>query len=327
MVLAACSGAKEQDLPLEQITEESNGKTESPSDETNTTPETTPAETGKPDEVSEPIEILVRDVDGNPVSAVYIQLCNGDICATVKTDEEGKASFTGTEESYEADIYRAPEGLVYSDGKKVVVPGDHLEMTLNREAAAEPDPAVPVDPADPSVPDEPADPSIPDEPIGLGDIDEAYKIEFSSVKYDGGYISSETFADYKLTFINRWEPWCGPCVSEMADIQALYEKYEPLGVNFIGVYADEDGFDDVIEYTGAKYTMVKDTIGFSKISNLGYVPVTCIVDSQGYMLPMLDIADSLTGEFDSGDPLYERTHIGSLPGSSYEAVIKHYLGL
>lgn len=41
------------------------------------------------------------------------------------------------------------------------------------------------------------------------------------------YGNTHTLSDYKgkTVFLNFWATWCGPCQSEMPDIQALYEKY------------------------------------------------------------------------------------------------------
>ena len=41
------------------------------------------------------------------------------------------------------------------------------------------------------------------------------------------YGETHTLSDYagKTVFLNFWAAWCGPCKSEMPEIQALYEKY------------------------------------------------------------------------------------------------------
>ena len=44
---------------------------------------------------------------------------------------------------------------------------------------------------------------------------------------------SHKLEDYKgkVIFLNFWATWCGPCRSEMPEIQKLYEEYlgKPLG--------------------------------------------------------------------------------------------------
>ena len=47
--------------------------------------------------------------------------------------------------------------------------------------------------------------------------------------------NEHTLSDYKgkTVFLNFWATWCGPCRSEMPDIQKLYETYETEGDNAV----------------------------------------------------------------------------------------------
>ena len=44
----------------------------------------------------------------------------------------------------------------------------------------------------------------------------------------------------KVTYIDFWASWCGPCKGEMPSSQALREEYAPKGVNFVYISLDED---------------------------------------------------------------------------------------
>ena len=44
----------------------------------------------------------------------------------------------------------------------------------------------------------------------------------------------------KLTFINVWATWCGPCNAEMPSIQSLYEKYKDNPKMAFYVVSDEN---------------------------------------------------------------------------------------
>ncbi|MCQ2518942.1 MAG: TlpA family protein disulfide reductase [Lachnospiraceae bacterium] len=104
-------------------------------------------------------------------------------------------------------------------------------------------------------------------------------------------ISENIFSGYKLTMVNFWEPWCGPCVREMPDLQELYVE---LGsgsgdYNIIGVYSTEDGAGEILNEIGTTYSVLQYVAEFDSLQS-GYVPNTVFFDSQGHIV-YSDIAD------------------------------------
>ena len=63
------------------------------------------------------------------------------------------------------------------------------------------------------------------------------KVIFSTIDRDGNSYDESVFSGNELTLINFWEPWCGPCVGEIPDLQELYEEYKDDGLLIIGVYS------------------------------------------------------------------------------------------
>lgn len=114
---------------------------------------------------------------------------------------------------------------------------------------------------------------------------DAVVCSFETVDIDGNAVDSGIFADYKLTMINFWEPWCGPCVAEMPDLQKLYEDYSDKGFMLLGVFSTEDGVREILSDTGVKYPILYYTEGFDYFQT-GYVPTTVFVNSQGEMLEL-----------------------------------------
>jgi len=44
----------------------------------------------------------------------------------------------------------------------------------------------------------------------------------------------------KLTLVDFWASWCGPCRQEMPNVKAAYEKYKAKGFGIVGVSLDRD---------------------------------------------------------------------------------------
>ena len=109
---------------------------------------------------------------------------------------------------------------------------------------------------------------------------------FSTVDRGGETWDQSVFLSHKLTMINFWEPWCGPCVGEMADLQRLQDTYADRGLLILGVYqtsgAEED-VDAVLSYTGVTYPILHYTQEFDAFQS-GYVPTTIFVDGEGRVI-------------------------------------------
>ncbi|WP_245702913.1 TlpA family protein disulfide reductase [Arthrobacter subterraneus] len=105
--------------------------------------------------------------------------------------------------------------------------------------------------------------------------------------YDGTVVDSEDFKG-QVTVLNVWYAACAPCRVEAPDLQALYEKHQPSGVQFIGVnIRDEQPTADAFERTfGTTYPSIDDTDGAVLLAMSDYVPAqavptTLVLDRQG----------------------------------------------
>ncbi|MGI5977186.1 MAG: TlpA family protein disulfide reductase [Candidatus Limivicinus sp.] len=108
-------------------------------------------------------------------------------------------------------------------------------------------------------------------------------VVFSTTDIEGNKWDQSVFADYNLTMINFWEPFCGPCVGEMPEIQKLYEDYADKGFMVLGVYGSSDDPSEVIADTGVQYPILHNTSGFNQYQS-GYVPNTIFVDKDGKII-------------------------------------------
>ncbi|MBO4928616.1 MAG: TlpA family protein disulfide reductase [Clostridiales bacterium] len=138
------------------------------------------------------------------------------------------------------------------------------------------------------------------------------EITFSITDRDGNQISESVFAENKLTMINFWEPWCGPCVEEMPELEKIYEEYKDQGFAIIGVYSTEgmeEDVESVLADAGITYPICFYTSAFDPFQT-GYVPTTIFVDQNGHVIDMSD---------------GEKTVVGSKDYNGWMQIIKQYI--
>lgn len=120
--------------------------------------------------------------------------------------------------------------------------------------------------------------------------------EFSAPNPEGKVVSLKESLG-KLTIIDFWASWCGPCRKENPNVVALYKDYHAKGLNIIGVSLDKDGakWKEAIEKDGLTWTHVsnlkfwQDPI--ATLYNIKSIPATFLLDGNGKI-----IARDLRGE-------------------------------
>ena len=124
-------------------------------------------------------------------------------------------------------------------------------------------------------------------------------IRFTTRDEEGREWTDACFRDAKLTMINYWAYWCGPCVSEMPDLQQLSEDYADRGLQILGI-SDVDYEEDNIaamEYLGITYHTLRYTSEFDYYLNTGYIPDTIFVDSSGKVVSVTYIGSRSYGDW------------------------------
>lgn len=117
---------------------------------------------------------------------------------------------------------------------------------------------------------------------------------FSTTDLDGNSVDQSVFADHKLTMVNIWATFCGPCISEMPELGELASEYADKGMRVVGLVTDvmdsEGALDeaqlqlarDIVSETGADYLHIVPGEGlYGLLSQVSGVPTTLFVDSQG----------------------------------------------
>lgn len=65
------------------------------------------------------------------------------------------------------------------------------------------------------------------------------QVDFTLTLMDGSAVAVTDLHD-KLTVVEFWATWCGPCVQILPHLKALNETYAPRGVELISVSLDDD---------------------------------------------------------------------------------------
>ena len=122
-------------------------------------------------------------------------------------------------------------------------------------------------------------------------------LTFSTADRNGKTYDESIFKDCKVTMINFWEPWCGPCVGEIPDLEKLYEEFKDEDFQIIGVYSEtemEDEVDEILSSSGVTYPILRYTSEFDQFDS-GYVPTTVFIDSDGNVLTLSNGEDNFVG--------------------------------
>ncbi len=88
----------------------------------------------------------------------------------------------------------------------------------------------------------------------------------------------------QVVMINFWASWCGPCRQEMPLLEALYQRYNPLGFELLGVNVEQD-VDDAKRWladTSVSFPVLLDpTNQLTKMYQVKAMPSTILVDRDG----------------------------------------------
>ena len=140
-------------------------------------------------------------------------------------------------------------------------------------------------------------------------------ISFETTDLDGNPVSSaDIFSQNKITMVNIWGTFCGPCINEMPDLEILNQRIGDKGCGLVGVVIDAGGdyqmavigtAEEIIADTGASYLNLLPWEGIDDQFPAQYIPTTYFVDANG----------NIVGE----------TAVGSRGADDYEALIDEAL--
>ena len=116
--------------------------------------------------------------------------------------------------------------------------------------------------------------------------------------------------DNKVTMINFWGTFCGPCISEMPELGEIERRYKDKGFEIVGITTDvadlngnydESVIEDaraIIEDTGITYPVLVGPAQLMVDIGLQYVPTTYFLDSEGNVLGSPEIGSKTSAEWE-----------------------------
>ena len=99
-------------------------------------------------------------------------------------------------------------------------------------------------------------------------------IDFSQPDKDGNEMKlSDIVKANKLTMVDFWASWCGPCRNEMPTVVKAYATYKAKGLEIIGVSLDQDrsAWLGAVEKLGMAWPQVSDLNGWTNAAAQAYV--------------------------------------------------------
>lgn len=115
--------------------------------------------------------------------------------------------------------------------------------------------------------------------------------DFSQPAPDGTVISiKEEIGKHKITIIDFWASWCGPCRHDMPGVVELYKEFKDKGLGIVGVSLDNDAnaWKKAIDQLKMTWPQMSDLRGWdnaaAQMLSITSIPHTVIVDSKGVIL-------------------------------------------
>lgn len=120
-----------------------------------------------------------------------------------------------------------------------------------------------------------------------------------------GKTYNQTMFRGKLTLLNMWGTYCGPCITEMPYLARCHKKYEESDFQVVGVLIDIGSYnnvnsskktkaDSIVSQAGVTYTSILPCDGLVDfINSTEYIPYSVFIDEDGRQC-----GEAVTGSMD-----------------------------
>jgi len=120
---------------------------------------------------------------------------------------------------------------------------------------------------------------------------EGQKLSFNTTDINGNPVSSEElFGQHEITMLNVWATWCGPCVGELSEIEAINGRLAGKNCAVVGLLYDGDDPEhvqtarDILQEKGVTYTIILPPDKIDEMLEMHAFPTTFFVDKNGILV-------------------------------------------
>lgn len=142
---------------------------------------------------------------------------------------------------------------------------------------------------------------------------------FKTVDIEGNTVDQTLWSEKKVTMLNIWGTFCGPCIREMPELNEINEEYQDKDFQIVGLVIDTSAGDgnvipsqvdvakDIIKQTGVEYKNIlpSNDLNTAILNQITSLPTTIFLDEKG----------NIISEY----------YIGSKSKTDWKKVIQQYL--
>jgi thiol-disulfide isomerase/thioredoxin len=104
----------------------------------------------------------------------------------------------------------------------------------------------------------------------------------------------------KVTLLDFWEAWCGPCIASMPKIQELYEKYKNTGLEVYGIVHEHNQLEiskKRTEKAGTTFPMLIGNAESRHAYHIAAIPLYVLINREGKIIYLHEgLSDELERE-------------------------------
>ncbi len=122
----------------------------------------------------------------------------------------------------------------------------------------------------------------------------ANAVSFETTDLAGNAVRSvDLFSSHRLTMVNLWGTYCGPCINEMPDLEELNTRLQEKDCAIIGVVVDVAGpadadtiqsAEEILADTGVTYLNLVPWNGLGTALPAQFIPTSYFIDASGQIV-------------------------------------------